>query len=95
MCPAKPISLLTEMALPAQLVAVVIIDFVAFLILKEISFLGMMAIYAAEILLSLPMFEDNIAVGQFPGLIDRNRLVGMTAAAFVAGNCLLSGQYPE
>jgi hypothetical protein len=45
---AKPVIFLAEMTLAAELIAVIEIDFIAFFILEEITFIRMVAVNAAE-----------------------------------------------
>jgi len=95
MCPAKPVPLLPEVALPAELIAVIEVDFPALLIFQIIPFLGMMTINTGQPLPFGTMCKSNIAVSQLKALCRGDRFTRVTPATPVALDRPLAGQDPK
>ena len=66
----EPVAFLPKMALPAELVTVIKINFAALLIFQKVPVLGMVTINAGEFIAFQPMVYDNITVGEFLAIPD-------------------------
>jgi len=92
---SKPIPLLAEVTLAAELVAVIKVDLAAFFIFEIIPLLRMVAVDTGKGLTVNAMIQLDIAVGQFQAEVDGNRFFSVAAAALVTVDELFPGQYPE
>jgi len=93
MCSAKPVSFLPEMALSAELVAVIEINLFTLFIDKGVTVLWMMAFHAGQIVLSLPMIHFDITVGEQDTIIHQNFFfVIVTGGAAIPYHMVLTGQ---
>jgi hypothetical protein len=95
MCSAEPVPFLAKVALAAELIAVVKIDFSAFLVFQVVPLFWVMTVNAAQSGTVFPMFQDNITVGQLHGLIHRYRLTTVAAAALISANLFFPGENLE
>ena len=93
---AQPVTLLAEMALAAELVAVVKIDLPAFLVFQEIPLLRVVTINAAQPLALICHVRGSTSPWvSSAALLGGHRFIRMTAAAFVALDLSFSGQHPK
>ena len=91
MSAAQPVTLLTKMALSAELITVVEVDLPTFFVFQVIPVLRVVAVDAAQPLIFAAMLEDDITMSQQGSLLGGHRFVRMAAAAFVAFNLGFSG----
>jgi hypothetical protein len=72
MCSAKPISFLPEMALSAELIAVVEVNLFTLFVHQGVTVFWMMAFHAGQIIISLPMVHGDVPVGEQRTIIYQN-----------------------
>ncbi len=64
MCATQPVTFLTEMALPTELITVIEINLSALFILKIVSVVRVVAVNTAQLIPFPTMIYDHITMGQ-------------------------------